>query len=582
MDFIAAISALLAEHTGLPANDLADFIEIPPQKELGDYAFPCFKLAKTMRKAPPVIAAELSEKLSPAPDYLTEIRQTGGYLNFFVDRSIFVQATVEKVLDPDFVPGQADEGKGKTVLVEFSSPNIAKPFHIGHGFTTILGEALARIYGHLGYDVVRLNHLGDYGTQFGKLIVAYRRWADEAALTASPIEELLRIYVKFHEEAEKEAKEEGSSDLELEARKAFRDLESGKPEEVALWKRFRDLSLSEFNRVYDRLHISFDNLNGESFYSDRIPAVVDMLREKDLLEESEGAQVVRLDEEKLPPCIILKSDGTTIYASRDIAAILYREDTWHFFRNIYVVGQPQSLHFQQVFAVLRKAGYDCADRCKHVAFGTVKLPTGAMSTRQGEVIKLEDLLNEAVAKTRAIIEENARQRGTDMAQEEIDEIAEKVGLGAIVYLFMRNGRERDIVFRWEEVLDFDGDTAPYLQYTYARARSVLRQAKSEETEAAATDIDFTSLTTDLDFQVVRELDGFADAVTSAAQANEPFMIARQINALARQFNRFYNSESILGCEEVGLRKARLALCRAVCKVLKTGLHLLGIEAVERM
>lgn len=579
MDYIQRISAVISGCTELDQAELASWLEVPAQQEMGDFALPCFRLAKSMRKAPAQIAAELVEKIQPLPDFLEKVEAVSGYLNFFVNRALRVEKTLRNLHDAERIPGFSTEGDMETVIVEYSSPNIAKPFHIGHGFTTILGESLARIYKRRGYKVERFNHLGDYGTQFGKLIVAIGLWGDEEKLQSEPISELLRIYVKFHDEAKKEeAENDGVSELENKARSAFRNLENGEEYEVNLWQRIRDLSLKEFNRVYDRLGIHFDNLNGESFYSNRIPAVVDMLREKELLEESDGAQVVRLDEYDLPPCIILKSDGTTIYASRDIAAVLYREEEFHFNRNIYVVGNPQAMHFKQVFSVIEKAGFDCAKRCVHVPFGTVKFPDRKLSTRGGDVIKLEDLLNEAVSKTREIIVRNAVNRGDEMSEQEIDEIAEKVGLGAVVYLFLRNGRERDIVFRWEEVLDFEGDTAPYLQYTYARARSILRRADAVET----LDLDYKNLSSDSVYQVVVALDGFDDAVREACRTNEPYMIARQLNLIARQFNKFYNNEHILSEPNSELRQGRLAVCRAVCRVLKDGLELLGIEAVERM
>ncbi len=582
MDFVTEIAGLIATETGLPAADIKPYIEVPPQSELGDFAFPCFRLAKTLRQAPPQIAADLAAKLTPLPPYLTKIVQAGGYLNFFIDRSILIQAAFELALASDRDLGAGEEGRGKTVLIEYSSPNIAKPFHIGHGFTTILGESLARIYDRLGYNTVRMNHLGDYGTQFGKLIVAYGIWGDDDRLEKEPIDELLRIYVKFHQEAEHEMEISGKSELEERAREAFRRLEQGEAYERELWQRFRDVSLQEFNRVYDRLGIHFDNLNGESFYSDRIPAVVTMLKEKGLLEESQGAQVVRLDEEGLPPCIILKSDGTTIYASRDIAAVLYRDEKWHFDRNIYVVGLPQTLHFKQVFGVLRKAGYECADRCRHIGFGTVKLPDGAISTRQGSVIKLDDLFNEAVNKCAAIIKANAEARQDEMSAEEIQEIAEKVGLGAVIYMFVKSSRERDIVFKWDEVLDFDGDTAPYLQYTYARAKSILRRASAADTDVPPTDIDCALINSDTVFQIARDIEAFGNTVRQAAETGEPFMVARQISQIARAFNRFYNTDPILSTADRELRRARLLVCRAVCRALREGLFLLGIETVEKM
>lgn len=570
------IAQALAPLCEMPVEELQLLVEIPPQSELGDYAFPCFTLAKKLRMAPPKIAADLAEKLQGKIPECAEIRQTGGYVNIFLDRPRYMSEFVTSLLEEPESIFPTEDHKDETVLVEFSSPNIAKPFHVGHAFTTILGQSLAKLYARAGYNVVKMNHLGDYGTQFGKLIVAYKKWGDEEALKKEPITELLRIYVLFHQEAEKHP------ELEEEAREAFKRLEQGCDEEKALWQKFRDWSLEEFKRVYDRLGITFDNYNGESFYSDKIPAVVDMLREKGLLVESEGAQVVELEEEGLPPCIILKSDGTTIYASRDIASILYRDQTWHFHKNIYVVGIPQALHFKQVFSVLKKAGYACADRCVHVGFGLVKFPEGKMSTRSGEVIFLEDLLTEAVQKTAAIIKKNAEERQIEMSEAEQAEIAEAVGLGAVVYTFLRNGRERDIVFSWQDMLNFDGDTAPYLQYTYARTASILRrsgeEAKPEHLLAAVKE---NLLTEDSEFALCRQLEGLTRAFYQALQANEPSILAKQISAVAHAFNKFYTDCPILKSEGK-LREARLALCAVTGSCLRQGLDLLGIRATERM
>ena len=577
MDYKARIARCICEQGGLDLapEDLQTWIEQPPQRELGDYAFPCFRLAKSLRQAPPAIAQSLLEKVEQnLPQGLSRVEIKGAYLNFFLDRAQSAQELLTQILDPNFVPGRGPE-RGETVLVEYSSPNIAKPFHVGHAFSTVLGEALKRIYGHLGYEALGLNHLGDYGTQFGKLIAAYKRWGDPEALEREAIPELLRIYVKFHEEAEKHP------ELEDEARDYFRRLEQGEAEEQALWSLFREASLEEFKRVYKRLGVCFDNYNGESFYSDKIPAVVELLRDKGLLEESEGAQVVRLDDYKMPPCIILKSDGTTIYASRDLAAILYRWQTWHFARNIYVVGLPQSLHFKQVFGVLERAGQACREGCVHVGFGTVKFPKGqgTMSTRSGQVILLEDLLNESVAKTRAIIRENAANRGQELAEEDLEQLAQDIGVSAVQYAFLRNGRERDIIFTWEDMLDFNGDSAPYLQYSYARARSVLRRAGLDEVEL--NQADFSLLTDEESFALLEEMRGFDKALIQAAENYEPSILARHLQTMARSFSRFYSNCSILTAEE-GEKRARLALLAAYCKVLKTGLELLGLRAVERM
>jgi arginyl-tRNA synthetase len=577
MDFQAPIRHWLTEQTGLEESQIDAYLEVPPQAELGDYAFPCFRLAKVLKKAPPVIARDLADRAAGGIPGIDHVSAVQGYLNFFIDRHLLISQVVSQTLQNGADLGCSSIGQGKTVIVEYSSPNIAKPFHVGHAFTTILGHALSRLYDHLGYRVVRMNHLGDYGTQFGKLIVAYRLWGDANALAENPTQELLRIYVRFHEQAEQDP------DLEQQARDAFRRLEAGDAAEMALWQQFRDLSLVEFSAVYERLGVSFDNYNGESFYSDQIPAVIDLLKQKNLLVESQGAQVVMLDEYNLPPAIIVKSDGTTIYASRDLAAVLYRRDTYHFDKNLYVVGTPQALHFQQVFAILDKAGIAEATRCVHIGFGLVKFTDRKLSTRSGDVIFLADLLLESVAKTREIIRANMALRQTDMNEGEIDAIAEKIGLGAVVYTFLKNGRERDIVFSWEEMLDFDGDSAPYVQYTYARARSILRKGEeSGSRPLAAGDSRLALLGSDDELALAKLLEGFGSAVYRAAEQYEPYLLVRQVTALARAFNKYYNHEPILGTADRDLRAARLTLLQAVCLGIRIGLDLVGISAVERM
>ncbi len=577
MDYRSVISENIAKLTEIPVEQVNKLIEIPPQKDLGDFAFPCFILAKSMHKAPALISSELAGDESLKANGMFNVKNAGPYLNFYIDRSAYASDIISRINKAGDGFGSSEQGKGQNVIVEFSSPNIAKPFHVGHAFTTILGNSLARIYDRLGYNVIRMNHLGDYGTQFGKLITAYRLWGDEKALDEDPINELLRIYVKFHQEA----KEDPS--LEDSARENFRKLEEGCPEEKALWQKFRDMSLVVFRKLYDRMGISFDNYNGESFYSDRIPAVVDMLNEKGLLEESEGAQVVKLDEYDLPPCIILKSDGTTIYASRDIASILYRKETYDFDKNIYVVGIPQALHFKQVFSVLKKAGYDCADNCIHVGFGLVKFKNMAFSTRDGNIVLLEDLLNAAVEKTREVIVENNNLRGQDMTEEEIDEIAEKVGIGSVIYTYVKSGREKDIVFSWEDMLNFNGNSAPYLMYTYARIRSIIRKASESGIASSSDPSVLGSLTSDDEYEVVSALAAFEDSVKRAASTYEPFVVSRVLFETASAFNSFYNNCRILG-DDIDRKdsEARLALCEAVSNVLKAGLYLLGIETVERM
>lgn len=587
MDYRKAISEYLATQVETDPAALRGLLELPPKPELGDYAFPCFSLAKVFRQAPPRIAAELKSKLETAglPDFLRAIEVQGGYLNFFLRSEHFIRSLLGEVLasDGDFAsycdPRSREEDH--TIVIDYSSPNIAKPFHVGHGFTTVIGAALARIYRKAGFEVVRVNHLGDYGTQFGKLIVAYERWGDPAALEKSAIDELLRIYVLFHQEAEKDPS------LEEEARLRFRKLEEGAAREKELFEKFREISIREFNRTYRRIGVDFDSWNGESFYSDKIPEIIDLLRARHLLEESEGAQVVRLEEEGLPPCLILKSDGTTIYASRDLAAALFRYRNYHFAKNMYVVGLPQSLHFKQVFAVLKRMGYAFADRCEHVGFGTVKFGQEHFSTRNGNVVTLEDLLDETVSKTRAIMEKNARERGRALSEEKLSELSEKVGVAAVLYQYLKSGRERDILFSWEEMLDFEGDTAPYLQYTGARAHSVLRQAGKDAERSDAAEFAFLegsaaeaddSWTLDL----LKSFVAYRESLPQALKQNEPFLVARALNQMCRSYNRFYTNCKILTAEDPRQRELRLLLTKAFWKVLKEGLAVLGIEAVEQM
>lgn len=566
MDFEKYVIDRIVSLTELDRTVVEKSIETPPDDKMGDLAFPCFPLAKILRKAPPLIAKELAESF-PTDDVIERVESVGGYLNFFFNRSRFAADVISGISAAGKDWGRSDMGAGKTVLVEYSSPNIAKPFHIGHLFSTAVGNSLARIYKHLGYNVQSLNHLGDWGTQFGKLICAYKRWGDKAVIEKDPINELLKIYVKFHEEAEKDPA------LEDEARHYFKLLEDGDPETTALWKYFKDISLVEFQRVYDMLGVHFDSYNGEAFYSDKMDEIVEILREKGLLVESDGAQVVDLSELNIPPCIILKSDGATIYATRDMAAALYRHRTYHFYKNIYVVGTPQALHFKQIFAVMKKAGWEWSEGCQHVNFGLVKLPGKNMSTRHGDVVFLEDVLNESIDKTKAIIREN----NPDM--DDIDEKAKKIGIGAILYTFLKNSREKDIIFSWESMLDFEGESAPYCQYSYARGRSILRRAADVDYSAA----DLSKATSDEEYALLKHLNAFGEAVRDAADKNEPFYVNRYVTTLAKAFNKFYNTHPILKSDvDIETQKARLAIVDAACTVIQTALNLLGIETVESM
>ncbi|KAJ53527.1 arginyl-tRNA synthetase [Clostridium tetanomorphum] len=563
MDYKKIVAERIGAKVDLPIETIEQLIEIPPRPEMGDFAFPCFQLAKTLRKAPNMIASELKENIDK--EGFEKIEDLGPYLNFFVDKAIFTKDTIEKVLNEGNNYGKSQIGKDINIALEYSSPNIAKPFHVGHLFSTSIGNSLYRILSSQGYNCTRINHLGDWGTQFGKLISAYERWVDEEALEKEPIKELLRIYVKFHDEAEKDPS------LEEEGRMHFKRLEEGAEEEVKLWKRFRDLSLKEFEKVYQMLNVQFDSYAGESFYGDKMDAVVEEIENKGLITESNGAKVVMLEEYNMPPCIIKKSDGATIYATRDLAAAIYRKNTYNFYKSIYVVGLEQSLHFKQVFTTLKLMGHEWADHCKHVGFGLVRFADRKLSTRKGEVIFLEDLLNESIEKTIEVINE----KNPDLENKE--EVAKKIGIGAVIFTYLKNNRERDIVFNWNEMLSFDGETGPYVQYSYARGKSVLRKLGS-----ASGEIDYSKLNSKEEFELIKILEGFNNSILHAIDKLEPSIVTRYVIDVAKNFNKFYNQYSIINAEDEEIKKARLKLVEATCQVIKNGLNLLGIEVVEKM
>ena len=563
MDYKKKIAELIKEHVDLDLDKIEGLIEVPPRPEMGDYAFPCFQLAKVMRKAPNMISGELAENINK--DGFEKVEQLGPYVNFFVDKGVFSKNTIEKVLEEGDNYGASNIGEGKNVCVEYSSPNIAKPFHVGHLFTTAIGNALYKMYKKEGYNAIGINHLGDWGTQFGKLISAYHRWVDEEALEADPIKELLRIYVKFHDEAEKDPS------LEDEGRAYFKALENGDPEAEALWKRFRDLSLKEFERVYDILGVNFDSYNGEAFYNDKMEVVVNELKEKKLLVESNGAQVVMLEDYNMPPCIVLKADGASIYATRDLAAAMYRKKTYDFYKSIYVVGTPQALHFKQVFKVLELAGHEWANDCVHVGFGLVKFADRKLSTRKGEVVLLDDLIRESVEKTLEVINEKNPEL------ENKEEVAKKIGVGAVIFTYLKNSREKDIVFDWKEILSFDGETGPYVQYAYARAKSILRRA-----EGISKEVEYSKLSSKEEFELVKTLDNFKNQILLALDKLEPSIVTRYTIEVAKGFNKFYNAHSVLNLEDEVLKATRLKLVEASAQVIKNGLDLLGIDVVEKM
>ena len=561
------------EALGLEKEEIKAMIEIPADESMGDYAFPCFRLAKTLRKAPQQIAADIAER-SGNNKAFEKVENVNAYVNFFIDRSFFAGDVVKEVFDKGESYGRSEVGRGKKVIVEYSSPNIAKPFHIGHIRSTVIGNALYKLYDACGYDTFRINYLGDYGTQFGKMIVAYRKWGSEEELASEPIKALLGYYTRFHKEAENDPS------LEDEARETFARLEAGAEEETALWKKFRELSLSEFNRVYAMLGIEFDSYNGESFYSDKMPRFIQELKDKGLLQESRGAQIVDLEEYDLGAAMITKSDGSSLYVTRDIAAAVYRKENYDFYKCIYVVASQQNLHFKQWKKVLELMGYEWQEDCVHIPFGLVSLSDGddikTMSTREGKVVFLEDVLNTAVSKTADIMREK------NVSEVDIDEVSREVGIGAVIFQELSNNRIKDYVFSWDKVLNFDGETGPYVQYTHARACSVLRKADEADLDAVSKEgIDSAYLGSDSAYTLSKLIYRVPEVVVEAADKYEPSILTRHLVDIAQAFNKFYHDEHILVDDEKE-RRAKLALVSASRTVIANCLGLLGISAPERM
>lgn len=564
-DFKVHIANCLKEKIeDLSIEEIEQLIEIPPNKDMGDYAFPCFKLAKVFRKAPNMIAQDLAASIE-AKGAVSKVMPLGGYVNFFVNKSQLAETVISDVLTQKENYGHSDLGKDKAVVIDFSSPNIAKPFHIGHIRTTVIGNALYKIYDSQGYDTVRINHLGDYGTQFGKLIVAFKLWGSKEEVEANPIPELLKLYIRFHDEAE------SKPEMEDEARAWFTKLENEDQEAKELWQWFRDESLKEFARVYDLLDIEFDSYAGESFYSDKMDDVIKTIQDKGLLKESQGTNVVDLEEYNMPPALITKNDGSTLYMTRDLAAAVYRKNNYNFDKCIYVVGSQQSLHFQQLFKVLELVGFEWAKDMVHVPFGMVALEEGTMSTRKGRVVFLEDVLRQAIEKTK----ETMLTKNPDAKN--VDEIAKQVGVGAVIFQELSNSRIKDYTFSWERTLSFEGETGPYVQYTHARCCAVLRKANEE----ATTDINYDLLTNEDSSEVLKLIGSFNKSIVAALRKNEPHIITRFVLDLAQAFNKFYHDNPIV-VEDVELRKARLALVEATRQTIENGLKLLGMHAPERM
>lgn len=559
---------LTAKLEGISQEALAELIEYPPNPQMGDLSLPCFKLSKQLRKAPQAIAEELKAGWSDNAS-VQRVDAVSGYFNVFLNPAVFANEVVGEVLTRQDRYGSQEYGQGRNIVIDFSSPNIAKTFHIGHLRSTVIGNALYNIFNFMGYNSVGVNHLGDWGTQFGKLIVAYKLWGDQAAVEAEGIDELQRIYVKFHDEADVKP------ELEDEARAWFVKLEQGDEEAHKLWRWFVDISLKEFHKMYDLLGVKFDSYAGESFYNDKMAEVLDELKAKNLLEEDGGALLVRLDDFNMPPALMVKKDGGTLYHTRDVAAAKYRKNTYDFDKAVYVTDAGQSLHFNQLFKVIELMGYDWSKQMQHVPFGKVSLEGAKLSTRKGKVVNLEDLLGKAIEKTREIIEEK------NPNLENKDEVARKVGVGAIIFNDLSNNRIKDIVFSWDEALNFEGETGPYVQYTHARACSVLSKADPSETQSFEG-FDPKHLENEEAQGVLKQMYLFKERVEQAMHKLEPSIISRYLVDLAQSFNRFYHECKILKAEDAEVRKARLALVESVRITLKNGLALIGLEAPEKI
>ena len=561
MDYKRYISEKL-KIEGMSAEEIYGLIALPPTSDMGDYALPCFKLAKILRKSPVAIAENLKENF-PIDEVISEVSAVNGYLNFKVDKTSLTRQVLDRIFSEGDAYGASEEGKGKTICIDYSSINIAKPFHIGHLSTTVLGGALYRIFDFLGYKAIGINHLGDYGTQFGKLISAYKRWGDRDTVEKGGIRALNELYVRFHREAEIHP------EYDDEARAYFKKIEQGDSECLELFHWFKELTLKDVQKIYDLLDIRFDSYAGESFYSDKMQPVVDELREKGLLVESRGAQGVDLEAYGMPPCIILKSDGSSLYATRDMAAAIYRKNTYNFYKCLYVVAYQQNLHFKQFFKVLELMGKEWAKDLVHVAYGMVSLEEGTMSTRKGNVVFLEDVIRKCIEKAYTIVDEKNPEL------ENKREVAEKVGVGAVIFGALYNNKIKDIVFSYDKVLSFEGETSVYVQYTCARANSVLQKGGiPEHREVIQPEAS--------EFELVKALAAFPETVKDAAEKYEPSYIARLAVDIAQKFNKFYIDCKILAAEDEKKKNFRLSLTAACLQTLKNAFSLLGIGIPEKM
>ena len=567
IQFKKEIAKEISKATEIEQNEIEGYIEIPKDQNNGDYAFPCFRLAKTLKKAPQAIAEEIKEKIEIDNNVIERIEVLGGYINFYINKKLLAKEVLEEISNKEEY-GKSEIGKGKNIVIDYSSPNIAKPFHIGHLRTTLIGNSLYRIYKYLGYNTTGVNHLGDYGTQFGKMIEAYKMWGQEYDLTVDPINKLMDMYVRINELCK-----EDENVLER-CRENFRLLEAGDKYCTDLWNKFKDVSMVEFNKIYDVLNVKFDSYNGEAFYADKTDEVIQKLEEKGVLTDSEGAKIVDLTDVGIKtPCLIQKANGSSIYATRDLAAIMYRARTYDFDKCLYVVAYEQNLHFKQIFAVARYlVDEKYVKGLEHVSYGMVALPTGKMSTRLGNVVKIEDLINGTIEKAEEIIAE----KNPDLKEKE--EVAKKVGIGAIVYNTLSTANIKDQIFDWNTALNFQGETGPYIQYTYVRTQSVL--SKVEEMPKFE-DINIEKLQDEYSINVLKTIYNFEDILTQVTNKEEPSILARYLIDLAKAYSNFYNENKIIG-EEKELQDARIYLTNAVGKVLKIGGYLLGMEMPNKM
>ena len=568
INFKDVIAKEISKATNISEKELESYIEKPKDSKNGDYAFPCFRLAKELKKAPPAIANEIKEKIILDENIMDKVEVVGGYLNFYTNKELLAKEVIEAV-DKSEEFGKSEIGKGKNIVIDYSAPNIAKPFHIGHLRSTVIGAALYNIYKKLGYNVIGINHLGDYGTQFGKLIEGYKLWGKEYNLDQDPIGELTKIYIRINELCKEDEK------VLEQCRYNFKLLEDKDEYCTKIWEKFKDLSLKEFKKVYDLLGSEFDSWNGEAFYSDKMPEVIEKLKNTGKLQKSQGAEVINLEDKGIDtPCIIIKSNGSTTYATRDLAAILYRARTYDFDKALYVVSYEQTLHFKQVFEVAKLLGLDkkYTDGLEHVAFGMVLLPSGRMSTRAGNMIKLEDLLNEAIQRAKTIIE----QKNPEL--ENKDEVARKVGIGAVIFNDLANSRIKDEIFDWDTALNFQGETGPYIQYTYVRTNSVLQKVGILP---KINDIKIEYLTDEYSQNILKLVYDFEETLKQVTNKEEPSILSRYLLDLAKAYSNFYNENKII-VEDKNIQNARLYLTYIVGKVLKTGANLLGMEMPNKM